>query len=170
MTHAPVTHVGRPRVNPWLVVVVLAVALVALGSWVAVDRGTRDEQDNLASSQVAVMLRDRIEAMDAYDAEATAAFYAEDAVMEEYDPGLPNGVVVTKGRERIQERWQAMMNYMQQSGVEMRWGSGIIQIGRFHADTVSFGAPGSVEGQGIAVMELDENGKIAHEWAISGTP
>ena len=81
VTHAPPTHVHRPHVNPWLVVVVLAAALVALGSWVAVDRVTRDEPDNLASSQVTALLRDRIEAMDAGDAEATAAFYAEDAVM-----------------------------------------------------------------------------------------
>ena len=62
-----------------------------------------------------------------------------------------------------------MLDGAGQGGMEIRWGSGIIQIGRFHAASVSFGTPGS-EGQGIAVMELDENDKIAHEWAISGTP
>jgi hypothetical protein len=165
-------HVRGPHINPWLVVIGLAAALVALGSWVIVDRVARDEPDNLATSQVAAMLGDRIADMNAYDAKATANFYAKDAVMDEFDLGVgPNDHLVTKGRAQILERWQFMFGALRQSGVQTRWGSGIIQIGRYHAATFTYGVPGEQpQGQGIAVMELDPNGKIAHEWAISGAP
>ena len=172
-THLPQVHLRRLRLNPWLVAVVgLAAGLIALGSWVIVDRATRSEPDNLATSQVAALLKDRTAAWNAYDAKATTAFYAKGAVMDEFERGIgPNDHLATKGQAQLFERWQFMLDALRQSGMQIHSGSGIIQIGRYHAATLSWGVPGQPpEGQGIAVMELDGSGKIAHEWAISGIP
>jgi ketosteroid isomerase-like protein len=165
-TNLPQAHVGR-RLNPWLLVIGLAAALLALGAWVAIDRATRSEPENLASSDVVAMLNDRTAAYQAYDAKAAAAFYAEDAVMEEIDPMVPNGRYVTKGREQILARWQEGVDTFEQYGWRAEFGSEVIQIGRLVAQTHSFGVPGEQpQGQSVVVAELDENGKITHEWVI----
>lgn len=169
-THLPQAHVRR-HLNPWLLVIGLAVALLALGTWVAIDRATRNEPENLASSEIVAMLNDRTAAYQAYDAKAAAAFYAKDAVMEEIDPMVPNGRLVTEGREQIFARWQEGVDTFEQYGWRAEFGKEVIQIGRYVAQTHSFGVPGEQpQGQAIVVAELNENGKIAHEWVIVGWP
>ena len=166
-THHPKVHVRRSRLNPWLAVVVLAAALVALGSWVAVDRGTRDEPDNLASSEVAAMLKGRIAAMNSYDAEATAAFFSDDAVMEEVE----NGVLATtsNGRQEVAARFGYLLSYAKTVGLQNRTGT-TTQIGPYVAQPYSWSSEGgATNGQGILVFRLDESGKIAHEWVIVDT-
>jgi len=165
-THLPRAHVRR-HLNPWLLVIGLAVALLALGAWVAIDRATRNEPQNRASSEVVAMLKAQSSAAyQAYDAKAAAAFYAENAVMEELDPMVPGGHLVTKGREQILMRTQEGVDYFRQMGWRDNVGD-VIQTGRLVAATHTFGVPGEeANGELIVVDELDESGKIAHEWAV----
>lgn len=46
-------------------------------------------------------------------------------------------------------------------------GARLRQTGRLVASTQTFGVPGEEpHGEAIVVAEVDESGKIAHEWAI----
>lgn len=164
-THLPRAHMRR-HLNPWLLVIGLAAALLALGAWVAIDRATRSEPQNLASSEVVAMLKAQsAAAYQAYDAKAAAAFFAKDAVMEELDP-MVGGHLVTTGQQQIFKRTQMGVDYFRQMGWRDDVG-GVIQIGRLVAATHTFGAPGEEPyGELIVVDELDKSGKIAHEWAF----
>lgn len=166
-THLPEAHVRRRRFNPWLLVIGLAAALLALGAWVAIDRATRSEPENLASSEVVAMVKAQsAAAYQAYDAKAAAAFFAKDAVMEELDPMVPNGHLVTTGQQQIFMRTQMGVDYFRQMGWRDDVG-GVIQTGRLVAATHTFGVPGEEPyGELIVVDELDKSGKIAHEWAF----
>ena len=165
-THLPQAHVRR-RFNPWLVVVGLAAALLALGAWVAIDRATGNEPENLASSEVVAMVKAMNGAYEANDANVAAAFYAKDAIMEETDVNGPKAHLVTTGRGQILMRWQEGVDWFQQSGWRPDVGSGVIQTGRLVASTQTFGVPGEEpNGEAVVVAELDESGKIVHEWAI----
>jgi hypothetical protein len=167
-TYAPATHRHRLHVHPWLVaVIVLAAALVALGAWVLVDQARSSSTQGLASSEVTTMLDARLAALNRFDAEATAAFFTKDAVMEEIEQGAP--VVVSSGRKEIANRFRVMLDYSKQTGVQGRTGA-TTQIGPYVAQTFSWGASGTTEGQGILVFKLDEKGEIAHEWVIVGAP
>lgn len=165
-THLPQAHVRR-RLNPWLLVVGLAAALLALGAWVAIDRATSGEPENLAPSEYVTMVKAQNSAYEANDAKVASAFYAKDAIMEELDPAVPGGHLVTTGREQILARWQQGVDYFQQSGWRPDVASGVIQTGPLVASTQTFGVPGEEpNGEAVVVAELDESGKIAHEWAI----
>jgi ketosteroid isomerase-like protein len=80
-----VTHgAGSPvvtRTPAWLiaVTVVLAVALVALGAWVIVDRAGND---TLPADEVASITQRSIEAWDTGDSQAILDLYAEDATFD----------------------------------------------------------------------------------------
>lgn len=166
--YAPETHRHRVHVDPWLiVVVVLAAALVALGGWVIVDQTRSSSPQDLASAEVAAMLDARLAAENRYDARAIAAFYAKDAIMEEHDPLVPDGVLVTEGRDQIAQRWQVGADYFRGEGWRVESGSGRVQIGDYVVSTETFGVPGEEPvGQVVVVHRLDEKGKIAHEWGI----
>jgi hypothetical protein len=78
-TYAPEVH-GRRRlhVNPWLVAVVaLAAALVALGTWVLVDRYTGGDT---ATEDATTLLDDFYAASTAHDGQALSARLASGAV------------------------------------------------------------------------------------------
>ena len=155
---APRTHVGRPRINLWLVAVVaLTAALVVLGAWVLIDQTRSSSTPGLASPGVVTMLEDRIAAINREDGQAAAAFYTEDAIMQEEDIGL-----VTRGREQIAARLQLLID----SGLRMEPVGAPIQMGRFVGEAVrfyEFGGTGT--GEGVLVFELDKSsGKIAHQW------
>ena len=78
-THAPPVHVRRPHINPWLVAVVaLAAALVALGSWVLVDRYAGGDS---ATSDATTLIDKFDAAFNARDANALAALMAKDVEM-----------------------------------------------------------------------------------------
>ena len=157
--------------NPWLVaVVVLAAALVGLGAWVVIDqtRSSSATQD-LASPEVTAMLNARVAAINRFDAAAIAAFYTQDAVMEEIEAGVPR--VVSRGHDQILDRLRFLVDGARSSDLQLRTGT-TTQIGPYVTQTNSFGSFGATEGdgQGILVFRLDESGKIAHEWAIVGAP
>ena len=74
-TYASRVHLHRPHVNVWLVAVVgLAAALVALGSWVLIDRYSGTEYE------AATVADDLMAAVNARDADAVASMITADAV------------------------------------------------------------------------------------------
>lgn len=166
--HVPGTHVGRPHINLWLVAVVaLTAALVALGAWVLIDQTRSSSAQGLASSEVTTMLDGWLAAENRYDARAMAAFFAQDAVMEEHDPMVPDGVLVTKGLDQIYQRWQVGADYFRAQGWRVESGGVRSQIGDYVVSTEIFGVPGEKPvGQVVVVDKLDEKGKIAHQWGI----
>lgn len=168
ITHTPPTHVRRPHVNPWLVaVIVLGAALAGLGTWVLIDQTRSSSTQDLAAPEVAARLDARIAAMNRYDAEATAAFFSKDAVMEE----IENGVLATtsNGRQEIAARFDYLLSYAKTVGLQNRTGT-TTQIGPYVAQPYSWSSEGRVtNGEGFLVFRLDESGKIAHEWVIIDT-
>ena len=161
VTHTGPAHVHRPRFNPWLAAVIaLAAVLVALGAWMIVDQTCSSSTDGLASHEVATMLEDRIAAFDRADGRAAAAFYTNEAIMQEEDIGL-----TTRGREQIAARLQ----YLMDAGLRMRTVGAPIQIGRFVGEAVCFYDPGGTAvGEGVLAFELDkDSGKIAHQWVTA---
>jgi hypothetical protein len=76
------------------------------------------------SAQVVSVLKDRIEAWNSGDGQATAAFYAMDAVLVEADNGL-----VTEGQARIAARLQGLMDVfkMEEAGPPLQLGSLVIE-------------------------------------------
>jgi hypothetical protein len=173
-------HVHRRHVNPWLVaVLVLGAAVIGLGAWVVVDQTTSSSRQDLASSEVTAMLDARVAAMNRAlstsrspssslsDAKAIAAFYSNDAVMEEIEAGVPR--IMSKGHGQIVDRFKLMIDAAQGSGIQLRTGT-TTQIGPYVAQTNNFGSRGVIDGEGILVFRLDKSGKIAHEWVIIGAP
>ena len=79
VAHAPPAHVHRLHVNPWLVAVIaLAAALVALGSWVLIDRYGGAESDPATA-----LVDDLYAAATARDPDAFASLLTADAVLED---------------------------------------------------------------------------------------
>ena len=88
----------RSHVNLWLLAVVgLAAALVALGSWVLIDRYTGPEHD------ATTLIDDLNAAWSAGDAAAVATFFAPDAVMTRDDGQQTVGVEAISGLVPITE-------------------------------------------------------------------
>ena len=76
--HGHRIHLHRPHINPWLVAVIgLGAGLLALGSWVLVDRyagGSTPEQS------ATTLIDNYNAAINAHDWNAAAAFFTRDAV------------------------------------------------------------------------------------------
>jgi hypothetical protein len=83
--HAPPVHAHRLHVNVWLVAVVgLAAGLIALGSWVLVDRYTGGD----SATHDATTLIDKVSvATSTGDAQAIPSLYATNAVMRSIGAG-----------------------------------------------------------------------------------
>ncbi len=78
-TYVPEAHVRRRHVNVWLVAVVgLAAALVALGTWVLVDRYAGGDS---ATQDATTLIDDFNAALSAGDVDAVAALITNDFVM-----------------------------------------------------------------------------------------
>lgn len=157
---APSTRVRRPHVNVWLVAIIaVAAAPVGLGIWALVDRGTSSATPGLASPEVASMLDDRLAAFNSGDAEAVAAFYTPDAVLEEHDR---TPTAVTRGSEAI---GRAIATYVNDYGLQLARVSPVIQTGRGVAEAVI--APNEPDWGWTLVYLLDQSsGKIAHQWVL----
>lgn len=179
----PTVHLSEEkarRTTRWLVgaVVVLALAVVALGVALIVEPGAEEAPPQgpalvgpaspeaqapvgLASAEVVKMLTDRIDALNRGDAEAVGAFFSDDAVLEEHDQRgrrYQFPAYVSKGREEITRRFeQGVAAYF-----TLKRESEVIQIGPFVAEAVS--GPGGW--RGILVYKLDKDLKILHEWVI----
>lgn len=160
-------HLHRPHINPWLLVVALAAALIGLGSWVIVDQTTsatasaNPPQDlkGLASARAAAMIEHRLALMNnGTDWKAFAALYTKSAVLEERDVTPP---VITKGATQIAEHQRGYW----QMGMRINTESPIIQYGPYAAYAISMAG---MSWAGIGVFRLNENGKIAQQWVIGG--
>ena len=149
----------KSRTDPWLVTtIVLAVALIALGVWTVIDRQTIQPQ-GLASDEVRAILKDRIATFGAEGGVAASAFYADDAILEERDV---EPAVVTTEAAHIAYRLEDLRNF----GMRLESESTPIQVGRYAAEALSLDEEHAIVG--IAVYELDANGKIVHQWFIGG--
>lgn len=81
-THAPPVRLHRPHVDVWLVVAIgLGAALVALGTWVIVDRTSGGD----TATQNATALIDNVNtAFSTGDASAISSYYASNAVIRSF--------------------------------------------------------------------------------------
>ena len=157
------------RTDRWLVgaVVVLALAVVALGVALIVEPAAEEAPPEgsapvgLAAPEVVEMLTDRIDALNRGDAEAVAAFFTDDAALEEHDQRgrrYQFPAYVSRGREEITRRFeQGVAAYF-----TLNRESEVIQIGPFVAEAAS----GPLGWRGILVYKLDKDLQIVHEWVI----
>jgi hypothetical protein len=137
------------------VVVGLAAFAVALAAWVVPDEEA-NAPGGVASPEITTMLDDRMAALN-WDGRSAAAFYSADAVLEERDV-VP--AVITTGRATIAARLQAL-NAL---GLQLISLSEPIQLGPYVAEAASWGDGSG----GILVYQLDQDGKITHQWVIGG--
>ena len=103
--------------------------------------------------------------MNRADGEAAAAFYAKSAVMEERDLTPAS---VSRGREEIAARLERLVG--PGAGLRLALLGTPIQSGRFVGEAVRFlQSGGTGAGEGILVFELDDAGKIEHQWVMGET-
>lgn len=159
VAHHPPTHGRRWHVRPLTIAVIaVAASLVALGTWVIVDRNGSSTTPGLASAEVVAMLGDRLAALNSGDPEAISAFYTRDAVLEERDV---TPAIVTRGSDRIGERIGSIVRMF---GMQLAPASPVIRLGGTVAEATS--VPGYPDQGYILVYQLDPQGKIAHQWVL----
>ncbi len=150
-TYAPPLRLHRPHVNLWLVAVVgLAAALVALGSWVLVDRYTGGGG---ATQDATTLVDDLATAVTAGDAKAISGLYASDAVF------------VTAGGDRFVGRKDVTNVVMAPSSFDLhleRIGP-VATEGDFVTAFVHYSD--GMEGTELTVFQL-KDGKIVRQWAF----
>lgn len=150
-------HVHRPHINGWLVTVVgLAAALIALGSWVLVDRYTGGG----GATQDATTLIDNFNAAgSANDRKAAAALLTSNAVM------WTNGTTITGAK--------AIANEIATTpGLHVERTAPVTVNGDFASTLVNFSAlGGAIKGPMVNVFQL-KDGKIFRMWlfALGVTP
>ena len=147
-TYAPETHVRRPHVNAWLVaVVVLAAALVALGTWVIVDRYTGPSHD------ATTLVDDLSAAWSTGDVDALGSLYTSDAVAifgnEETVSGLK---AITDGVPTVVAE-----------GLTVERVAPVTVEGDFASTFVRYTTNSGQEGTLLAVFQL-QDGKIVRHW------
>lgn len=151
------------RTNLWLIgaVVVLAVALVAVGTWAIVDRSGGEQQaapPPMPSMQIEVADPAILELIDDLDAalgvsgERFASFFTEDAVFEE----RTEADQVTVGRANIARQVQYYIGlgwHGHRVGEVAQWGN--------FAAYANVGPEGF---SGMTILELTPEGRISHSW------
>lgn len=106
VTHAPQGHAHRFHRRAWLIVLAsLAVAMLALGSWVLLQGGA-------GSTPGEALVDEVIAAWNAGDREAIERLYAKDAVVS-FGPDDPNAIV---GRSAIKEAASGWTNTVTRVG------------------------------------------------------
>jgi hypothetical protein len=147
------------RANRWLMaVVVLAAALLAVGTWAIVDRSNDDGAAQPGPADEATV--EMLEALEATtDGESYASFFTEDAVLEEHT----NANVVTEGREYIARHIQEYFDL----GWRPEQVGSVTQWDNFAATAVTFPSPSESTGpfSGMVIYELTDSGEISHSWA-----
>jgi hypothetical protein len=140
-------------------VIALAAALVTLGAWVIVDRG-EGQTKGIASGEIVSLLNARFAAFNSAGTKPMSGFYSRDAILEEFDVVPPYS---TRGADEIGARLEGISRLWDMAGFRITEESPVIQIGPFVAQAarISGGTPQ------ILVYKIDENGKIAHQWAIA---
>lgn len=152
--------VMSPRSHRHRFLVAVAVAAVlacgAAAGWVARAASTEPPQ-GLAPAHVTKMLDSRIDAVNG-DVNV-ASFYGPHAVLEEQDQHPP---VVTRGSQAISDHLTGYHSIG--FGIAPRR-TVAIELGSYVAEGLEWSTGG-----GIVVYQLDQGGKIVHQWVIGGTP
>ncbi len=162
--HAPRTHARRPHANPWVVAVVaLAAALVGLSAWVIIDRaGSTNNPATpataVAPAKVTAMLDARFAALNSGGKQSFARFNSPDTEFTDFGVTPP---ITAKGAANVANLMGGYSRMWATAGQRITRESQVIQAGRYVAHTLLLGPT-----PGIAVYRLDEQGKIAREWAF----
>lgn len=153
------------RLNRWLIgaVVVLALALVAVGTWAIVERSAEDETASPQMRTVAdISIFETIDALHkTTSGERYASFFAEDGVLVNRTAGDSE---VIKGRT-------AIARYMEAGALVEPVGA-VAQWGNFAAHAVRYRTIGGWEPTvaahftGMNIYEFNSDGKITHLWAF----
>ena len=175
--------------NPWLIsTVVLAAALVALGTWVLVGDHAdaaqpvaqpyptplaeyplelaRTDTICLASEDVLRMLAARRTAMNRGDEQAAAAFYAEDGSLWIIDSAEP---IVARGRAAIATRLKVDLD---EAHMKLRLAGHAIRFGDYVAEPTFVGyenADGQIRDEALylLVFNIDPaTGEISGQWVF----
>lgn len=163
------------RTNRWLAggCAVLAAAVAGLGVALVLQSGSEEPQAAetsvegaspvvLASDEVVTMLEGLFAAINNHDVQAMAAFYTEDAVLEDHYQD-----VISRGRGAIADYFER--GFL--STPDFRLGSkseDVVQIGPYAVEAVSIAEGGRLVGSLVVIYELDEELKIVHEWIVKG--
>jgi len=146
--------------------VAMAVALAALGAGLLVgcgsDENAQDTQ-GVASAEVNAVLQKWLPANNQGDTEALAALYAEDAVLDDLTYTPPGR---TEGRQEIADFVAGYANGGQGLGFEFRGQP--IELGDYVIQAVAVTDGGTQVGEGVHVFQINEDGQIAHHWAVIG--
>ena len=149
-TYAPEVHPHhRLHVNPWHVaVVVLAVAVVALGAWLIVDNYTGG---NTATDNATSLMDDLYAASTAQDAQAVSAVVAPNVVL------WSDGTTIS-GREAF------VNEVMTTPGLQIERVAPVTVEGEFASTFLAFTVPGVVDRGLTAETVQIQNGKIYRIW------
>lgn len=156
--YAPPVHAHRAHVSLWLVAVIgLAAALVALGTWVLVDRYTGGDT---ATQDATTLIDDFGAASSAHNGEAAAALLTSDAVL------WSNGATIS-GRKAIANEIATT------PGLRVERAAPVTVEGEFAStfSTFSVAVAGVDRAPMITVYQL-KDGKIFRLWdfAVGVTP
>jgi DNA-binding IclR family transcriptional regulator len=113
----------------------------------------------LASEEVQAILEDRVAALNSADAKALAAFYAPNAILEEWDLGPPPNI--TKGSENIAKRLAQFASKgfaINNEGLALGAEPWAVQAARW-------GVGGSGM-SGFLVYQFNRDLKIVHQWVF----
>jgi predicted SnoaL-like aldol condensation-catalyzing enzyme len=147
-THAPPLHAHRPHVNAWLVAVVgLAAGLIALGSWVLIDRYTGG---NDATHDAKTLIDKLNVAFSTGDAKAIPSLYATNAVMRTIGVGE-----TYVGVNAIRALADGSYTVERVAPVTVE--------GEYATTFVRLSAPGYGTGVTISVFQI-KDGKVVRQW------
>ena len=168
ITNTPPAHLHRPHVNLWLVaVVVLAAALIGLGTWVLVDHyaagvGATQDATTLIDSRAtedATALIDRVStAFTTNDAAALTAYYAPNAVVRSLGLNEEEYTGIAEIQSMASGTWQ--VSRIAPVTVEGEFATTFV---RLHAGDQSW--------TGVETFQI-QDGKIVRQWsfALGETP
>lgn len=137
----------------WVIVGVLAAALVALGAWVVVDRYTGPEQDATA------LIDDVAAAMSNGDADALRSLYTSDAVI--VDPFTSTGETTAVGLKAITD----LVPQAVAEGFALERIAPVTVEGDFATTFLRWSTNSGQGGTVVGVYQL-KDGKILREWAL----
>jgi ketosteroid isomerase-like protein len=153
----PITRVGEagPRRAPtWLIVlaVILAVALIGLGTWVIVDRASAPPP----ADEITRITQDSLTAWDTGDVDSIAAMYAEDA---RFWDGPPQGEPLYAGNEAI-AGYAAELDGM---SFVLEPASATTVVDDTSITVVRYGGEGDMT-TALGFIEVNDDGLIVRQW------
>ena len=163
--YPPHTHLHRPHLSIWLIAVVaLAAALIGLASWVIVDQTSSPTTPavrplhGLAPAKVVAMLDARFAALNSNGKRPFAKYYSPDTTFHDFMVTPPTEA---RGRANVVSLMGGYSRMWALAGARVVRTSDVIRSGRFVAHSLRLG-----DSRGIAVYQLDEQGKIANQWVF----